>query len=291
MAAAQLPPLPELIPVSDAEALRSPAPTPLLDAALARARHIQEATLREPEPGEKPSPRLVLPDTAPPALASAPAGGGGEPASPAPLDPGVILASAEEIEAAGEPPAAEEPPTPPPLPPEPVPAPEPVGEVKPGAVWDEIVARLDAAAPPVAPGGEAAVEEASELRLAELKLCRKVMGLGEVEELDPTSCRPGQSVIVYCELEGVTYRPSGAEYESALETTVELVRAEDGRAVWSDQKSTSEHCSKPREGYYASYVFRLPEDLTPGVYTLRVRQAEPVGGGRADGQLALTVGR
>lgn len=313
LAAGDLPPLPTLIPVSDDEALQSPSPTPLLDEALARAHHIREATLKEPDPPEVVAPKIQLPDTAPMPASQAVhlAAESAEtppvvPAEPVPRkDDGLVLSSVETEQepTAMEPPAVEDRPAseaaelPPPLPaslPEPVRIdPQPPVEVRPGSLWENIVSVLDANAEPLnaATEGEAETAETPAFRLLELKLCKKVNGLGSVEELDATACRPGQTVIVYCEMEGVTYRPNGTDYQSEMETTLELIRVEDGRGVWSYHKTTSEECPKPRRDYYVNYVFRLPEDLTPGRYTLRIRQTEPAEGVHADGELALIVRR
>lgn len=308
MAAGDLPPLPNLIPVSDEEALRSPSPTPLLDEALARAHHIRQATLKDPDPPEVVASRIQLPDTAP--LPGAQASNKAVPSEPSaeatvepmPLkDEGLVLTSVEEP-APIEPPAVADPPgpgdgLPPPLPASPletekVDSQSPV-EVRPGSLWENIMAVLDAHAEPLngETDGQAGQEDPPAFRLLELKLCKKVNGLGAVEELDATACRPGQTVIVYCEMEGLTYRPNGKDYQSEMETSLELIRVEDGQEVWSYSKATSEQCPKPRRDYYVNYVFRLPEDLKPGRYTLRVRQAEPSAGVHADGELALIVRR
>jgi hypothetical protein len=287
-ASVSLPPLPHLIPVSDAEALRSPAPTPLLDAALARASEIREATLQtQSEPGgdPAPAPRVRLPDT-PPAVATTP--------EPATLDPDLLLAAAQ-APPADEPeptPAVPEPeaeiPPPPLAPPAPAPLSAEPTDLRPASAWQEVVQALEATAATVAPNLEA--PEAPAFRVSNLRLCRAVSGFGSYEPLSASVCRSDQQVIVYFEVEGVSYTAEGDRFSSHLDSAIELVRFDTGQAVWSERKPLREiDCPRPRRDYFVGYPARLPDNLHPGRYILRVRQTDIATGQSSEGELALSV--
>jgi hypothetical protein len=287
-----LPPLPHLIPVSDAEALRSPAPTPLLDAALARASEIREATLQthsEPTDEPAPAPRVRLPDT-PPAVATTP--------EPATLDPDLLLAAAQAppAEDPGPPPLVPEPgpgleaefPPPPADPPAPAPPSAPATDLRPASAWQEVVQALEATAATVAPNPEA--PEAPAFRVSNLRLCREVSGFGSYQPLSASVCRADQQVIVYFEVEGVSYTAEGDRFSSHLDSAIELVRSDTGQAVWSERKPLRESdCPRPRRDYFVGYPARLPDNLLPGRYILRVRQTDIATGHSSEGELALSV--
>ena len=52
-----------------------------------------------------------------------------------------------------------------------------------------------------------ALEDRVPLGITELRLCRKVLGFGAFEQLDGSMVKPGQPVILYCELSGLRTRP------------------------------------------------------------------------------------
>ncbi len=135
-----------------------------------------------------------------------------------------------------------------------------------------------------------ALEERAPLTVADLRICRKVHGFGNFEPLDSTRCRPGTSVIVYCELEGLRYEPQGSMRRSRLSTRVELVPARGGEPAWSQDLGTAEDvCRRRRRDYYVNFRITLPTTLPPGDYELRLSQTDEVAGRSVAAMIPLTV--
>ncbi len=300
-------PLPEtpLRAISDAEALAAaaPAPTPLLDAAVAQAQAVQDvmtgASAPDPEPAPEPVTLAVAESPAPelkpdpePVPAPAP-----EPApAPAAVSPEEqwrtrfealqALARSREAASDGEP--------------WPLRAAvlEWLGEG--GAdrdearavIWSALLeslaqatSRAESEKPPTAENPalrEAidALEERLPLRVGALAICRKVQGFGQYEPIAEPSCRAGQTVVLYCELEGLRYEPEegeGGALRSRLESTVVLRAAEGDRVYWSQSLGTAEDvCRRRRRDYYVNYRITLPDAATlpPGTYRLQVLQRD-----------------
>jgi hypothetical protein len=258
--AVPLPPLP-LQPVSEQEAL-GPSQTPLLDAALARAQALQDATITEPsQPADPDSPQPV--DSPPTAATSAPD-------DPPPMPdvagpPPVEAIEPAEDNTADDPPAAESPP----------PAKE---------------ATTAEAAPP------AETADAPVLEVAELRICRKVFGFGRFEPVEGDTCQSGGSLLLYCEMQGLSYEPAGeaavGPYRSRLDSTVEIREPTGLEPVWSQHLGAAEDvCRRPRHDYYVNYRLTLPnaDTLPPGAYRLRIVQQDALTGAEARREVPIRI--
>ena len=166
------------------------------------------------------------------------------------------------------------------------------------ALWASVLAPLatatDAASPDEATVraslGEAvdALETVAPLHVDALQLCRRVLGFGDVEPIDPATLQRGQSVIVYCEVAGLRYEKADDGFRSRLASRVELLPRGGGTAVWTNELGTAEDaCHRRRRDYYVNYRLKLPS-LKPGTYLLRVSQTDLVGDGRASAEIEVT---
>jgi hypothetical protein len=341
MAAAEPRPDGALRAISDAEALAATAPTPLLDAAIARAQDLQDAATGAREPGPAIAPE-ALAAAAPPrddALVQTAAVADTGPIRAAEVEP---LPPAPPVEPAPAPsPPSVPPPAPVPVPPEEAwrshfealralvrereaaadgePWPlraavldwlgdgRPPGSDARATLWPALVEALaqasaraegdpagPAAADPALREAITALEANLPLTVGTLALCRKVQGFGQYEPLAEPSCRAGQTVVVYCELDGLRYEPEpdGGRVRSRLESTVELRAAEGDRVVWSQSLGTAEDvCRRRRRDYYVNYRLTLPDAaaLPPGAYRLRVHQRDAIAGNEATAEIPLTI--
>ena len=134
-----------------------------------------------------------------------------------------------------------------------------------------------------------ALEDRASLEITELQLCRKVRGFGDFEPLDANTCKPGQSMIVYCEMSGLRYERSDEAFQSRLSSRVEIVPAQGGRPVWEHAGSATEICRRRRRDYYVNCVITLPDHLAPGTYELRVTQKDEVAGRATSSAIVLIL--
>lgn len=167
-------------------------------------------------------------------------------------------------------------------------------------VWTSVLAALSLTAVPetadeaiVAPRIREAVEaleSLAPLRITDLRFCRKISGFGLHETMDPSEIRPGQPVLLYCEMSGLHYEPADGAFCSRLGSRVEILPSDSPEAVWSKSLDTAEdRCLRRRRDYYVNYRIVLPDTLTPGSYTLRLTQTDLATGAAVSAQLPLAV--
>lgn len=136
----------------------------------------------------------------------------------------------------------------------------------------------------------AALEASTPLEIVDLRLCRRVFGFGHYEGIEPTGLRPGQAVIVYCEMSGLRHEPANPGFRSRLETRVKLQSSQDGRVVWSQDLGTAEDsCVHRRRDYYVNYRVNLPDTLSPGDYELVLQQTDLLADHDVTRALGLTI--
>jgi hypothetical protein len=132
-------------------------------------------------------------------------------------------------------------------------------------------------------------DESPSIRIAELKLCRKVERFGSFEPLDTTALRTGRTVLVYCEVAGLEYRARGDQFVSRLASHLEL-RAENGPLIWEQALPTAEDsCRRPRRDYFVWYRVMLPRSLEPGSYRLRLIQTDLIAERTTSAEVALSI--
>jgi hypothetical protein len=135
-----------------------------------------------------------------------------------------------------------------------------------------------------------AVEDQAPLEITDLRLCRKVNGFGSFEPIDPSACKPGQAVIVYCEMSGLRYEEVGEMFRSRLSTQVEIVPSQGGDPVSKEVLGTADDlCRRRRRDYYVCYRFNLPEKLAPGSYELRMTQDDILAGRSTTLAIPMTI--
>ena len=127
--------------------------------------------------------------------------------------------------------------------------------------------------------------------IAELTLCRRVFGFGSVEPWGASHVRPGQAIILYCEVAGLRYEPDGERFRSRLAATLELTPEGGDRPAWGEALGPAEDvCRRPRRDYFVSYRISLPATLPPGPYRLRLAQDDLIAGRSTARTIPLVVG-
>ncbi|MFO0958299.1 MAG: hypothetical protein U0800_12870 [Isosphaeraceae bacterium] len=126
--------------------------------------------------------------------------------------------------------------------------------------------------------------------IADLALCRRVRGFAEYDAIDAASLRAGRPVIVYSQISGLRYDPTGDKFHSRLASRIELIRVGSRTVAWSQEfEPADDVCRRPRQDYYASYPLLLPAQLEPGTYHLRLIQTDTLAGLEASRELTLTL--
>lgn len=284
---AGLPVLPPLRSVNDDEAFRAVAPTPLLDAAAERDVALQRALAlaMRPEPAAPiaPPPPLKV-EVEPPREVPEPDDGIRDaPPESAKSDPHVEPAAFRPpaVAKAAEPAMA---PAPEETPREAAPA-APSDEE---TLWDYVFtalavgshAQVPAPAPPAPP----------EFRIADLRICRRVLGFGRTEPLATSAVASSQPILLYCEIEGIRDEECPGGVRSRLASVVSIEPAEGGAALWREDLGVAEDlCERRRRDFFVNYRLTIPAGLAPGEYRIRLDQTDLLADRHATQTVPLTV--
>lgn len=137
-------------------------------------------------------------------------------------------------------------------------------------------------------------EPASEKTRAELAIrnacfATRVQAWGVVNRFPSDEFSPGQDVIVYFELDGLTAGESPAGHTTCIDTVLRL-RSIDGTTLqdWSFEP-IAETCRARRHDYFARYVVRIPDTAVGADCRLEVVVTDTLSGAVADAALPLTV--
>ncbi len=279
---ADLPPLPEMRPIDDEEALRTPEPTPLLDAAAERDAAIQKALVIAAPPSEREEVETI-PASPPADLAPEP--------SPQPVE-------APKRDRLIEP-ATFAPPNH--AKPEPVEAPPP--EDVDDTLWDYVLSALAESVEPepapeplppvqvVPPPPQVLPPQAvASLVIADLRICRRVLGFGRTEPLATSHVTPTQAILVYCEVEGLRDEEVNGDFRSRMASSVAIVAEGATEPAWrGDLGIAEDHCNRHRRDYFVSYRLTIPADLAPGHYEVQITQKDLLGGNQATRATGLEI--
>jgi len=166
---------------------------------------------------------------------------------------------------------------------------EPTGDSAGDTVGPEppSAAVVDGASEPSPADGAAA--PAPPLAMQNACFATRVQAWGVVERFAADRFRPGQEVIVYFELDGLSAGESPAGHTTCIDATLRLVAA-DGKLLhdWSFEP-IAETCRARRHDYFARYVVRLPETAPAGSCRIECDVTDTLSGQVATMSLPLEI--
>ena len=117
----------------------------------------------------------------------------------------------------------------------------------------------------------------------------RVQGWGLLDRFAADRFRPGQDVIVYFELDGLSAGESAAGHTTCIDAVLRLV-AEDGGTVheWSFEP-IAETCRAQRRDYFARYVVKIPAKVAAGPHRVAVVVTDTLSGAVAEHSLPLEI--
>ncbi len=156
----------------------------------------------------------------------------------------------------------------------------------PSSVTPPSPAPLAVASDPMAPPP---VETAASLVVRNACFATRVQTWGVVDRFAADRFSPGQDVIVYFELDGLSAGSSPAGHTTCIDTTLRL-KASDGRQLhdWTFEP-IAETCRARRHDYFARYVVRIPESVGSGDCHLEIAVTDTLSGAVADATLPLVI--
>jgi hypothetical protein len=134
------------------------------------------------------------------------------------------------------------------------------------------------------------LEDKAPLEIVDLKLCSRVEKFGDFEPFDPPVRKTGQRVILYCEIDGLKFEQTAAGFRTRMAGQVEIVPEAGGPAVFSRSLNLAEEtCRRRRRDYYIAYVLELPPSLTPGDYRIRLTEKDLTSDRTATREVSLVI--
>ncbi len=114
------------------------------------------------------------------------------------------------------------------------------------------------------------LEAKAPLELVDLRLCSKVERFGDFTPFDPPSRRAGDRVVIYCEVDGPHHEPVPGGFQTKLAGRMEIIPEGGGPTLALPLDTAEETSARRRRDYYIAYLKELPRNLPPGQYTLRL---------------------
>jgi hypothetical protein len=122
-----------------------------------------------------------------------------------------------------------------------------------------------------------------------LTFCKRIRGFGSIDRVETTTFRPGQPMLLYSEVEQFFSEPESGGFRTRVSSTLELLDA-NGRSVWRQEFAPVEDRSnEPRRDFFLSHRFRLPADLKPGLYSVRLTLRDELANRTTSSGIALNV--
>lgn len=151
----------------------------------------------------------------------------------------------------------------------------------------------------------AAIESDGRVRIAEARLCSRVLGYGQWTPLGRSSFVAGRRapMIVYAEIEGFGTRDAtpresqrmgiahaGANRAAEMDVSLELYHASDGVLAWQRPAERVVDVSRRhRRDFYVLAEIELPSPLSVGGYAMKVRVTDRVSGTEDEMNIPITI--
>jgi hypothetical protein len=115
------------------------------------------------------------------------------------------------------------------------------------------------------------LKEKSKLELRNVAFCQKISSYGNYERVKRDEFTPGQSVLLYAEVENFKSEPTTeGPYRTILKSTVEIFDPRGQLVVKTPFQDHDDLCANPRRDYYNTYDFAIPQRIGLGPHTLKL---------------------
>ena len=115
------------------------------------------------------------------------------------------------------------------------------------------------------------LEDKAPLEIVDLRLCARVEGFGDFEPFEPAVRQAGTKVVLYCEFDGLRFEQTSNGFRTKVASQLEILPEGGGSPIWTRPLKTAEEtCRRRRRDYYIAYLLILPPELTPGNYRIRL---------------------
>lgn len=118
--------------------------------------------------------------------------------------------------------------------------------------------------------------------------CREVIGYGQVTRHEGGEFRPGQKVILYCEIENFIHHAVEGSYQTEVRGSYEIVNAMGKIVFVQELPADRQQCDRPMRDYFVAYEMHLPQ-IEPGDYRLQLKMECVLGRKFGNASIPLTI--
>lgn len=116
--------------------------------------------------------------------------------------------------------------------------------------------------------------ESAPLFVRNLAFITNVDSYGVYTPFDDYEFLPGALVLLYAEVENYRCKETARGYHTSLRNTYEIFDSSRQKVAEHEFSTNEEYCKSPRRDFYTVCEFRMPENLDPGKYVLRLTVAD-----------------
>jgi hypothetical protein len=137
------------------------------------------------------------------------------------------------------------------------------------------------------------LQKNAKLKLSNMTFCHKISSYGNYKRFSRDEFSPGQSVLIYAEIENFTSVPtSDSRFRTQMKSTMEIYRVgpQGGLVDRIEFPPDEDLCSSPRRDYFHSYEIRIPQRITSlGPHVLKLTVEDQLSRKTATYSLNFTV--
>ena len=135
----------------------------------------------------------------------------------------------------------------------------------------------------------ASLGETSPLLVRNMAFCTQVLSFGSIKRFDKNEFCRDQEVLLYAEIENFTSESTEKGFHTSLGSSYQILDSL-GRPVFTREFASTDDLSKiARHDFFIAYHFRVPMQLTPGKYTLRLAIRDKKSQKTGQGSIEFTV--
>ena len=136
------------------------------------------------------------------------------------------------------------------------------------------------------------LEDKAPLEIVDLRACSKVDGFGDFEAFEPPVRKAGQEIVLYCEVDGLRFEQTSAGFRTRIAAQLEILPEGGGPPIQARSLSTAEEtCRRRRRDYYVAYKLVLPRPLAPGDYRIRLTAKDLTADRSATREVAFAIAK
>ena len=103
-----------------------------------------------------------------------------------------------------------------------------------------------------------------------LAFCKEVTSFGVFKRFASNEFKPGEEVLLYCEVENLKSQSTEQGYHTAIKSSYLIFDARGQRIAEQDFPASDDFCANPRRDFFIPYFIALPKRLSSGSYTLQL---------------------